>query len=240
LRGHVVRMGSELFRILTDGLPRRKGLAAPAEVVEYQRRLRNVGLVTFGYEHTSGLFDELRLREGRSWESAEASSMPGWTTNARRTTVARRYTLSVGQRRLEDPGSIFTSAFASGQEDAASEFHVVWLGQGKADSPNAGRAGRSGDAECRAMLDTHEVLKKAIQDEGTDEIVGSLAIHTSGVPCLSCVGVAAQFKRCYPKVSFCFTFMNRPLAEREPDVDADFGASVGQSVNPKTPRVTEK
>ena len=25
---------------------------------------------------------------------------------------------------------------------------VVWLGQGKADSPSTGRAGRSGDAEC--------------------------------------------------------------------------------------------
>eukprot|EP00933_Yihiella_yeosuensis_P043044 TRINITY_DN37761_c0_g1_i1.p1 TRINITY_DN37761_c0_g1~~TRINITY_DN37761_c0_g1_i1.p1 ORF type:complete len:811 (+),score=145.95 TRINITY_DN37761_c0_g1_i1:34-2466(+) len=242
MRNHVMQMGSELYRIFTAGLPRRKGLAAPSEIAEYQRRLRQVGLVTFGYEHTASLFEELSLKEGRSWEHSEASSMQGWTTNARRTTVARRFAISVGHRNLQDGGTIFTSAFASAQEDAQSDFPVVWLGQGKADSPTVGRAGRSGDAECRAILATHEALKQAVQEEGTDNVTGSLAIHTSGVPCLSCVGVAAQFKRCYPRVSFCFSFVNRPLSERDPlEGGADLGVSAPSgSAVPKTPRATPR
>ena len=36
--------------------------------------------------------------------------------------------------------------------------------------------------------------------ENDGEVSGTLAFHTSGVPCLSCVGVAAQFKRHYPRV----------------------------------------
>jgi len=38
------------------------------------------------------------------------------------------------------------------------------------------------------------------RQEGSDEVSGSVAFHTSGVPCLSCVGVAAQFKRHYPRI----------------------------------------
>eukprot|EP00931_Biecheleriopsis_adriatica_P021663 TRINITY_DN14106_c0_g1_i5.p1 TRINITY_DN14106_c0_g1~~TRINITY_DN14106_c0_g1_i5.p1 ORF type:complete len:612 (-),score=108.42 TRINITY_DN14106_c0_g1_i5:73-1908(-) len=242
LRSHVMRMGSELYSIFTECLPRRRGIASPVEVSEYQRRLRSMGLTTFGYEHTQTLFEELRLREGQSWEAAEAMAMPGWTTNARRTTVARRYSLSFGGRRqIEDPGTIFTSAFASAQEDSTADFIVVWLGQGKADSPSVGRAGRSGDAECRAMLATHELLKRTVMEEGTDDITGSVAFHTSGVPCLSCVGVAAQFKKCYPKVKFCFTFMNRPLSERDDNDDGAIGMpppqAAGQAMTPKTPRL---
>lgn len=37
------------------------------------------------------------------------------------------------------------------------------------------------------------------QEDG-GEVSGTLSFHTSGVPCLSCVGVAAQFKRHYPRV----------------------------------------
>ncbi|CAE7449712.1 unnamed protein product [Symbiodinium sp. CCMP2456] len=89
------------------------------------------------------------------------------------------------------------------------------------------------------MLATHEMLKKLIQEEGREDISGSLAFHTSGVPCLSCVGIAAQFKRCYPRVNFCFTFQNRPLSETD-DGMADsvgMGAPNPQSMAPKTPRL---
>ena len=48
--------------------------------------------------------------------------MVGWTTSARRTTVARRYALQVGARRLVDEGTIFTSAFASAMEDQQADF----------------------------------------------------------------------------------------------------------------------
>lgn len=219
LRSHVMRMGNEIRSILTEGLPRHRGVAAPVEVVEYQRRLRAVGLVTFGYEHTQGLFAQLRLAEGRAWDAGEATALPGWTTNARRTTVARRFVLSVGQRRLEDPGTIFTSAFASAAEDAACDLHVVWLGQGKADSPAVGRAGRSGDAECRALLDTHSLLKQATQEEGTSQVAGEVAFHASGVPCLSCVGIAAQFKRCYPSLAVSFTFAQREQRWDDPELE---------------------
>lgn len=239
LRSHVMKMGSEIYRILTEGLPRRRGIASSMEIAEYQRRLRAMGLTTFGYEHTDALFSQLGLRDDRvAWNATEALSMPGWTTNARRTTVARRYSVRVGQKSFQDPGSIFTSAFASAQEDACTDFPVVWLGTGKADSPSVGRAGRSGDAECRAMLSTHEILKQAIQEEGTDAVTGFVSFHTSGVPCLSCVGVAAQFNRCYPKVNFCFTFMQRPLSERWDVVDDNTMVAVpSQSMlAPKTPR----
>jgi len=155
--------------------------------------------------------------------------MSGWTTNARRTTCARRHQLFIGSQRLEDIGTIFTSAFASAAEDSACDFPIVWLGQGKADSPSAGRAGRSGDAECRAIVDTHDLIKRAIQEEGTPAVSGLLAIHSSGVPCLSCVGVAAQFKRCYPGVSVNFTFVPREQAWEAPDVSATAGGSQGQA-----------
>ncbi|CAJ1339419.1 unnamed protein product [Effrenium voratum] len=230
LRQQVFRYGQELYQLFTAGLPQRRGLG---DAQEYQRRLRGLGLTTFGYEHTASLFRDLGLCEGQPWEVKEAMAMPGWTTNARRTTVARRYRLRVGSQDLEDPGTIFTSAFASAQEDAQADFVVVWLGQGKADSPAVGRAGRSGDAECRALLATHEMLKKVTQEEG-QEVSGQVAFHTSGVPCLSCVGVAAQFKRNYPKVGFCFTFMNRPLSEREEGRTAMGVPNVAMA--PKTPR----
>eukprot|EP00435_Cladocopium_sp_Y103_P015612 s1012_g3.t2 len=165
LRGQVQRMGNELFDLFTNGLPRPRGRGSQQELTEYQRRLRKVGLTTFGYEHTTSLFEQLQLAEGHPWQIAEAMAMPGWTTNARRTTVARRYALRVGARNIEDPGTIFTSAFASAAEDHAADFIVVWLGQGKADSPSTGRAGRSGDAECRAMMATHEMLKKVVLEE---------------------------------------------------------------------------
>eukprot|EP00434_Breviolum_minutum_P010336 symbB.v1.2.009120.t1/scaffold572.1/size185581/9 len=235
LRGQVQRMGNELFELFTTGLPRPRGRGSQQELGEYQRRLRQVGLTTFGYEHTNSLFEQLQLRDGTPWQIQEAMAMPGWTTNARRTTVARRYALRVGTRQIEDAGTIFTSAFASAAEDATADFIVVWLGQGKADSPSVGRAGRSGDAECRAMMATHEMLKK----ENDGEVSGTLAFHTSGVPCLSCVGVAAQFKRHYPRVRFCFTFMNRPLSEREDSSAGGVDASAGvlaPNVAPKTPR----
>lgn len=238
LRGQVQRMGNELFELFTAGLPRPRGRGSQQELGEYQRRLRQVGLTTFGYEHTNSLFEQLQLRDGTPWQIQEAMAMPGWTTNARRTTVARRYALRVGTRQIEDAGTIFTSAFASAAEDATADFIVVWLGQGKADSPSVGRAGRSGDAECRAMMATHEMLKKVVQEENDGEVSGTLAFHTSGVPCLSCVGVAAQFKRHYPRVRFCFTFMNRPLSEREDGaggVDASAGV-LAPNVAPKTPR----
>ncbi|CAK9021591.1 unnamed protein product [Durusdinium trenchii] len=239
LRGQVQRMGNELYEIFTTGLPRgTRGLCGHQELTEYQRRLRNLGLTTFGYEHTTSLFQQLQLCEGQPWQVAEAMAMPGWTTNARRTTVARRYSLRLGSRSLEDPGTIFTSAFASAQEDAQADFIVVWLGQGKADSPSIGRAGRSGDAECRAILATHEMLKKVKEEEGFSDVSGTLAFHTSGVPCLSCVGVATQFKRHYPKVSFCFTFMNRPLSEREESMTEASAVVPNVALAPKTPRRT--
>eukprot|EP00435_Cladocopium_sp_Y103_P032887 s426_g8.t1 len=71
--------------------------------------------------------------------------------------------------------------------------------------------------------------------EGSDDVSGSVAFHTSGVPCLSCVGVAAQFKRHYPRIRFCFTFMNRPLSERE-GVDDAPAMEPSFSMAPKTPR----
>ncbi|CAE7403734.1 unnamed protein product [Symbiodinium sp. CCMP2592] len=92
------------------------------------------------------------------------------------------------------------------------------------------------------MLATHEMLKKLIQEEGREDISGSLAFHTSGVPCLSCVGIAAQFKRCYPRVNFCFTFQNRPLSETD-DGMADsvgMGAPNPQNMAPKTPRLATR
>ncbi|CAL1144722.1 unnamed protein product [Cladocopium goreaui] len=242
LRGQVQRMGNELFDLFTNGLPRPRGRGSQQELTEYQRRLRKVGLTTFGtsaegYEHTTSLFEQLQLAEGLPWQITEAMAMPGWTTNARRTTVARRYALRVGSRNIEDPGTIFTSAFASAAEDNTADFIVVWLGQGKADSPSTGRAGRSGDAECRAMMATHEMLKKVVLEEGSDEVSGSVAFHTSGVPCLSCVGVAAQFKRHYPRIRFCFTFMNRPLSEREGVLDDAPAMEPSMfSMAPKTPR----
>eukprot|EP00913_Durusdinium_trenchii_P006530 g6134.t1 len=206
LRGQVQRMGNELYEIFTTGLPRgTRGLCGHQELTEYQRRLRNLGLTTFGYEHTTSLFQQLQLCEGQPWQVAEAMAMPGWTTNARRTTVARRYSLRLGSRSLEDPGTIFTSA---------------------------------GDAECRAILATHEMLKKVKEEEGFSDVSGTLAFHTSGVPCLSCVGVAAQFKRHYPKVSFCFTFMNRPLSEREESMTEASAVVPNVALAPKTPRRT--
>lgn len=122
LRQQVQRMGTELFELFSTGLPRVRGLCGQQELQDYTRRLRAVGLTTFGYEHTMSLFEELRLVEGVAWEPREAMAMPGWTTSARRTTVARRYALRVGARELQDPGTIFTSAFASAQEDAAADF----------------------------------------------------------------------------------------------------------------------
>merc|ERR1712232_406717 len=134
--------------------------------------------------------------------------------------TARRFVLSVGPERLEDRGTIFTSAFASSAEDASCDFIVTWLGQGKADSPSVGRAGRSGDAECRAMVDTHQVLKKLMLEHGNTAVSGWVAFHTSGVPCLSCVGIAAQFKRCYPGIAVSFTFAPRENNWDEPEIVA--------------------
>merc|ERR1712008_532238 len=163
----------------------------------------------FGYEHTDALFRQLQLADGSPWNAAEASSMPGWTTNARRSTSARRCELSVGSEVIRDQGSIFTSSFASTSEDASCDFVVTWLGHGRADSAATGRASRIGDAECRAILDTHQQIVGATQRQGSVRVAGWLALHTSGVPCLSCVGIAAQFKRCYPDVKFCFSFAPR-------------------------------
>lgn len=221
LRSHIMQMGSELVHIYTDGLPPRRSMATSGQVEAYQTRLRSLGLVTFGYEHTQRLFSELRLAEGRSWDPAEAAAMPGWTTNARRSTCARRHELRVGQAMLQDPGSVFTSAFASSGEDAACDFVVAWLGHGKTDAPQTGRASRSGDAECRAIVDTHGLISRAAAEQGASEVRGSISLHTSGVPCLSCVGIAAQFKRCYPGVAFCFTFAPREHGwENGPEVSA--------------------
>jgi len=236
LRGHVLQMGEELRRTFTDSLPSLPGLSSTAAIAEYQRRLRAVGLVTFGYEHTHSLFQQLSLADGHGWEPCEAAALAGWTTSARRTTVARRYAVTLGggaagEARLEDAGTIFTSAFASAAEDAACEFVVTWLGQGKADSPTVGRAGRSGDAECRAIVDTHQVFRRAMQEHGAAAARGWINFHTSGVPCLSCVGVAAQFKRCYPNVAFCFTFVQREHDWEAPDLTA---APQGPRVAPRS------
>lgn len=209
LRSRVFQMGSELLQIFTEGLPARRGLSSPTQISEYQRRLRAVGLVTFGYEHTHQLFCQLNLAEGQRWDAAEASALPGWTTNARRSTSARRCEISVGSELINDQGTIFASSFASSSEDASCDLIVTWLGHGKADAPTTGRASRIGDAECRAILDTHQLITTAMQRQGRAEVSGWISLHTSGVPCLSCVGIAAQFKRCYPQVAFCFTFAPR-------------------------------
>lgn len=88
---------------------------------------------------------------------------------------------------------------------------ITWLGQGKADSPDVGRAGRSGDAECRAIVDTHRILQETLEGQSmtSSAAAGWVSFHTSGVPCLSCVGVTAQFKRLYPYVQVHFTFTPR-------------------------------
>jgi len=231
LRAHVMGMGRELLRIFREDLPARRGLGPPAQVAEYQRKLRSVGLVTFGYEHTHQLFAELSLAEGRSWDPAEASSMPGWTTNARRSTSARRFEILAGSAQLRDPGSIFTSAFASSAEDASCDFIVTWLGHGKSDITTIGRASRVGDAECRAIMDAHGQIVAAMQEQGSVPVSGWISIHTSGVPCLSCVGIAAQFKRCYPQVSFCFTFAPREHGYDAPELAA---------ATPQGPRVAPR
>merc|ERR1719296_692333 len=228
LRSRIMEYGNELLSIYTGGLPPRRGLASPAVVAEYQRRLRALGLVTFGYEHTHALFEKLHLAEGNRWDPTEASRMSGWTTNARRSTVARRMDLHVGRARVQDFGSIFTSAFASSSEDASCDFTVFWLGRGKSDAPTTGRASRIGDAECRAMLDAHQQMTAAMMEQGTASVQGWISLHTSGVPCLSCVGIAAQFKKCYPDVAFCFTF-----APREHGWDATIEADA-----PQGPRAT--
>jgi len=220
LRSHIMGMGRELLRIFRDDLPARRGLSSPMHISEYQRSLRALGLVTFGYEHTHQLFSELSLAEGRRWDPAEASSMPGWTTNARRSTSARRFDLQIGLAQIQDAGSVFTSAFASSSEDATCDFIITWLGHGKSDAPSSGRASRIGDAECRAMLDAHGQIVRAVQEQGSADVSGWMSLHTSGVPCLSCVGVAAQFKRCYPRVAFCFTFAPREHGYDVPDIAA--------------------
>jgi len=227
LRKRVLQMGAELFTIFTQYLPPQRGVATSSQIAEYQRSLRSMGLVTYGYEHTNDLFAKLHLLTGTGWNAKDAATLPGWTSNARRTTVARQYVLQVGTDTLDDPGTIFTSAFASAAEDASCDFIVTWLGQGKADSPNVGRAGRSGDAECRAILDTHHFLRREMQTKGATRVTGSIAFHSSGVPCLSCVGVAAQFQRCYPELHICFTFVQREQGWDSPDVVA---ALKGQSL----------
>merc|ERR1711924_166870 len=96
-----------------------------------------------------------------------------------------------------------------------------WLGQGKADSPTVGRAGRSGDAECRALVDTHQLLRRAMQERNVCQpcdVTGMVAFHASGVPCLSCVGVAAQLKKQYPGVTMCFSFSARDNSWDCPEV----------------------
>lgn len=209
LRNHVLRMGQDLYTVLTEYLPPRKGCGSTQQIVDYQQRLRSVGLVTFGYEHTNSLFSRLQLAETRGWNAEDAWALPGWTTNARRTTVARRYQITVGQEVLQDSGTVFTSAFASAAEDIEAELTVVWLGHGKADSPSVGRAGRSGDAEFRAIDDTYQILKRTMQEQGSESVMGTIEFHASGVPCLSCVGVAAQFKRLFPGLAIHISFEQR-------------------------------
>eukprot|EP00929_Paragymnodinium_shiwhaense_P091638 TRINITY_DN51541_c0_g1_i1.p1 TRINITY_DN51541_c0_g1~~TRINITY_DN51541_c0_g1_i1.p1 ORF type:complete len:843 (-),score=216.92 TRINITY_DN51541_c0_g1_i1:91-2619(-) len=230
MRNRVLQMGSTLLDVFSNSLPRRRGVCSPGEIGDYQRRVRSVGLVTYGYEHTHSLLQQLALADAGGWNPADAMALPGWTTNARRSTTARRYQLSVGSQHLQDGGTIFTSAFAASSEDAQSDFAVCWLGQGKADAPTSGRASRIGDAECRCFLDTHEALKRSMQENATNEVHGFVDLHTSGVPCLSCVGVAAQFKRCYPRVSIRFTFAPREHGYDGPEFSS---APSGPSMAPR-------
>lgn len=220
LRSHILQMGNELLRTFTEALPPRRGFGSPAQIAEYQSRLRGLGLVTFGYEHTHALFAQLSLADGERWHAADALALPGWTTNARRSTAARRYELHVGTQHLHDSGTVFTSAFASSAEDVTCDFIVTWLGHGKSNAPSTGRASRIGDAECRAIVDTHQLISKVMLEQSTSNVHGWLALHTSGVPCLSCVGIAAQFKQCYPQIAFCFTFAPREHGWDAPDLSA--------------------
>ncbi|CAK0885430.1 unnamed protein product [Prorocentrum cordatum] len=78
------------------------------------------------------------------------------------------------------------------------------------------------------MVDTHMTFRRLMQERGVTAVSGEVSFHTSGVPCLSCVGVATQFKRCYPQVAFNFTFSPREVVE---------GPDVAVAVAPHTPRL---
>merc|ERR1719160_933372 len=133
LRAPILKMRAELETIYTKEMP----VAPPEtrdgfEVGRYQQRLRSVGLTTLGYEHTTALFGFLSLTRGEGWKPTDVQNLDGWTANARRSFCARRYALTVnstaGMAALTDPGSVFVSAFAPGEDDAAGPFVAAFLG----------------------------------------------------------------------------------------------------------------
>ena len=187
------RMSGELLRIFQEGLPRPRGVAAPADWEEYRRSLQEVGVATLTSGRTQELLARLRLSGGgRPWGREEAAALPGWHPGRR--LAARRFQLRVGEERLEDAGTVVARGAA-----AAGDFAV-----GSA----PGRRALGGEAPCRALLDAQRALRGALQAQelAPEAVEGSLELYASGVPCLSDVGIAAQFQRCYPRVTVCFTF----------------------------------
>merc|ERR1712151_421971 len=98
-------------------------------------------------------------------------------------------------------------------------------------------AGRSGDAECRAIVDTHRILQETLEGQSmtSSAAAGWVSFHTSGVPCLSCVGVTAQFKRLYPYVQVHFTF-----TPREHGWGDELQTSASSSARPAPKNVAER
>jgi len=169
------------------------------DAFEYQQRLRGIGLMTLGYEHTTELLAKLQLAEAET-------QIPDWQPNPGRTSCLSVWDIDVGGTVLRGK-DVFVSGFVLPTSDVEGPFVAGSLGGGKEDQMGATKHGRSGDSECRALVHAYRSIQE-VQEMSPElvHICGTVSLHVSGVPCLSCVGVMAQFKLRYPKVRMGVTF----------------------------------
>merc|ERR550514_2533261 len=112
------------------------------KVAEYQGRMRQLGLMTMGYEFTTALLQDLGLHlDGMEpWEPSKDTECQGWIINSSRTICARKYTVEVAalgapsteedtahRHELVDKGTTFVSGFSYADDDASGPFVATSL-----------------------------------------------------------------------------------------------------------------
>eukprot|EP00929_Paragymnodinium_shiwhaense_P097298 TRINITY_DN59034_c0_g1_i2.p1 TRINITY_DN59034_c0_g1~~TRINITY_DN59034_c0_g1_i2.p1 ORF type:complete len:939 (-),score=231.37 TRINITY_DN59034_c0_g1_i2:676-3492(-) len=216
--------------------PRLSDFDRALAVQDYRDQLAAFNVIGLGYNYTASILEELgvHLPSGDSlvnWKEAASAAAEGVMNasdasknaeaqeglKACRTVCVYRYSLSApsqGKAARREPSGVASSqavdAWELGLVAATLKHH------------------RGGDGEFQAL---QSCARACLDELGLDPLTGAGAavegevwLHVSEVPCLSCVGAMAQFRRLFPKVSLCVSFTLGRSAK--PSAGASLGSAL--------------
>lgn len=253
--------GAEEFIIHSAGLaldfPRLSDFDRALAVQDYQEHLKSFNVIGLGYNLTWKVLSRLGIH------LPEGSALDAWRAEAQRVVAAGVTNASDADKNAEAQEGlkacrtvcVYRFSLRGSGHAAAQQTPVGVASKTPTDAWELGlvattlKHNRGGDGEFQAL---QACARACLEQLGLDPLgaggaassgtsaVGELWLHVSEVPCLSCVGAMAQFRRLFPSIDLhvSFTLGRQPTAansgplralEGGPPSSAALGSPLGNS-----------